>query len=258
MMFELGLGLIAAGLVISILGSLFYIINAFKVHAGWGLAILFLPFASIAFFFAHFKKAIKPTFASFVGMVMMPVGVFLAPSDPAFDTKLVGYIPQAEELGIQAEMIPSFSEAIEMVKQIDVDELTAARREGRAPEWSGAPGADGDDAPSEETISIELPEMFKFGGKKESQPEVVAAPPPSAPAAAGAEAATPEPTVFDISNANVRQSLIGLSEEAVSDELGKPLGVGSKRGLTYWMYVDRIVTFDQNRRVAKIDFDGGS
>jgi hypothetical protein len=60
--------LIAAGLV-SLLGSLWFLMVAFRAGIVWGLACLFIPFAALVFLAMHWEEAKKPFLMSFLAAI---------------------------------------------------------------------------------------------------------------------------------------------------------------------------------------------
>lgn len=79
-----GQSILATALVISsfallILGSLWYVITAFRVSLWWGLGNIFVPFVSIIFLFVHWKKAIKPFLVSLLGIILIFLSLYFLP-----------------------------------------------------------------------------------------------------------------------------------------------------------------------------------
>jgi hypothetical protein len=86
---QLGFVILAVGLALTAVGSLWLIIRAFRTGLGWGLAVLLLPGVGvIAYALFHFKRAIWP-------LVVMLLGGLVAASPIAIN-KLVP--PVKEEL----------------------------------------------------------------------------------------------------------------------------------------------------------------
>jgi hypothetical protein len=52
-------GFVLAGIggLIAFIGGLMIIIAAFRIHVGWGLGCIFVPFVSIVFIIAHWSEA---------------------------------------------------------------------------------------------------------------------------------------------------------------------------------------------------------
>lgn len=62
------------GLIALIIGGITLIIAAFKEHIAWGLAVWFLPFASLAFCIAHWDKARVGFLFQLGGVVAFVIG----------------------------------------------------------------------------------------------------------------------------------------------------------------------------------------
>lgn len=62
------------------------IVKAFRVSTGWGLAVIFLPFASLLFIINHWSDTKNAFLGGLAGMVLVVMGVIIAPSpDPVED-----------------------------------------------------------------------------------------------------------------------------------------------------------------------------
>lgn len=72
--------LIISGLILFLAGSTWYLIEAFRVSLLWGLGNIFVPFVSIIFLFAHWRKAAKPFLLSILGIAVMCSSLFLSPT----------------------------------------------------------------------------------------------------------------------------------------------------------------------------------
>ena len=64
------LGLMAIGGVICFVGGIMFLVAAFRVHVGWGLAVLLIPFASLVFLFTHWQDAKLPFLVQIAGAVL--------------------------------------------------------------------------------------------------------------------------------------------------------------------------------------------
>jgi hypothetical protein len=62
--------LLVSGLVVFLIGSIWYLITTFRVGLLWGLGCMFLPFISIIFLFLHWKVAARPFFISMLGVTI--------------------------------------------------------------------------------------------------------------------------------------------------------------------------------------------
>lgn len=74
-LFELGLVLLAAGLLISFIASVMMLVAAFSQHVGWGLGILFFPPVSLLFLFMCWQRARKPFMWSVAGSLLLAAGM---------------------------------------------------------------------------------------------------------------------------------------------------------------------------------------
>lgn len=72
--------LLGSGLVVFLLGSLWYLIAAFRISILWGLGCIFVPFVPIVFLFAHWRVAAKPFIVSILGLAFVFTATFLMPA----------------------------------------------------------------------------------------------------------------------------------------------------------------------------------
>src|SRR6478609_2487028 len=70
---------IIAGVFFAVVGVVWFVVVAFKRHVGWGLAVLFLPFANLVFLGRAWSRARRPFLLSIAGMILCGVGLFLSP-----------------------------------------------------------------------------------------------------------------------------------------------------------------------------------
>jgi len=69
------------GLIIGLIYGIILLVKAFQVHWGWGLAYLFIPFASLVFVIKYWDISKKPFLWTILGVVLMFVGgMLLGPS----------------------------------------------------------------------------------------------------------------------------------------------------------------------------------
>lgn len=73
----LGLVLMGVGGLIAIVGSIWFLIEAFKSGILWGLGCLFVPFVSLIWLVTHWEDGAKPFGLSLLGSVIMVGGMFL-------------------------------------------------------------------------------------------------------------------------------------------------------------------------------------
>lgn len=71
--------LVGAGLVIVVIGGLWYTIETFRVGILWGLSCLLLPLVSFVFLFVHWKVAARPFFVSMLGAALIIAGTLFVP-----------------------------------------------------------------------------------------------------------------------------------------------------------------------------------
>jgi hypothetical protein len=65
------------GIIVLIVGSIMFLIAAFKEHILWGLGSLFVPFVSLVFLIMHWSVAKKPFLIQIIGAVLMIIGAVL-------------------------------------------------------------------------------------------------------------------------------------------------------------------------------------
>jgi hypothetical protein len=73
-----GVSLFVIGALVAGVAWIWFLIRAFSVHAGWGLACLFLPFAPLVFLFMHWQEGRKPFLVNLAGAAGCGLGLFLA------------------------------------------------------------------------------------------------------------------------------------------------------------------------------------
>jgi hypothetical protein len=72
--------LMIVALMVFLVGSLWFLSVAFRISALWGLACLFVPFASLVFLVTHWNETKKPFLLSVAGGILLFVPIALAPS----------------------------------------------------------------------------------------------------------------------------------------------------------------------------------
>lgn len=72
--------LVGAGLIILVVGGLWYTIETFRVGILWGLSCLFLPLVSFVFLFVHWRVAARPFFISMLGAALLISGTLFVPA----------------------------------------------------------------------------------------------------------------------------------------------------------------------------------
>jgi hypothetical protein len=76
MIHTLGAIAVWAGLILMLVGGLFFIISAFQESILWGLGVLFLPFVSLVFLVLAWPRAKGPFFLQLYGIVIVLIGIF--------------------------------------------------------------------------------------------------------------------------------------------------------------------------------------
>ena len=71
--------LVAAGVLVSLIGSVWGLVLAFRTSIWWGLSWLFLPFAALIFLLVHFKQAKGAALTILIGAALLGVGFSQAP-----------------------------------------------------------------------------------------------------------------------------------------------------------------------------------
>ena len=67
------------GLLISVIGGIWFLVVAFRETIWWGLGSLFIPFVALIFLIMHWGDAKNPFFVSLLGVVIMIVVAVLMP-----------------------------------------------------------------------------------------------------------------------------------------------------------------------------------
>lgn len=76
----LGIGMFALGALGSFIFGIMILITAFQKHILWGLAYLFLPFASLIFVVMNWDRASKPFLLGLLSGAIAIGGVFVSPT----------------------------------------------------------------------------------------------------------------------------------------------------------------------------------
>jgi hypothetical protein len=71
--------LIAAGVLLTVSATIWFVVNAFKRHILWGLGVLLVPFVNLIFLFRAWSAAKRPFILAVVGLVLSAVGLFFSP-----------------------------------------------------------------------------------------------------------------------------------------------------------------------------------
>lgn len=75
----LALILLVAGIVISVIGGIWFLIVAFSESIFWGVGCLFIPLVSLIFLILHWREAAKPFIVSLIGALLTLTAEFVAP-----------------------------------------------------------------------------------------------------------------------------------------------------------------------------------
>jgi len=73
----MGLFLVILGFVVNSLAGLVILVKAFKVSAGWGLAVMFIPFAGLFFIIKNWEDTKTPFLVGIGGVVLTLLGGFM-------------------------------------------------------------------------------------------------------------------------------------------------------------------------------------
>ena len=65
-----------AGLVLVLIGGVFFILAAFRTSLLWGLAVLFLPVVPLIFLIVHWHRAKGPFVIQLYGLAFVAISVF--------------------------------------------------------------------------------------------------------------------------------------------------------------------------------------
>jgi hypothetical protein len=75
----MGALIILLGIVIFVIGGLFFLVAAFRESIWWGLACLFIPIVSLFFLIVHWRVAQKPFFIQLLGFAVLVIGAIISP-----------------------------------------------------------------------------------------------------------------------------------------------------------------------------------
>ncbi len=74
----IGMVLVIIGVIISVIGGLWFLITAFSESPVWGIGCLLIPFVSLFFLVLHFDKAGKPFGVNVIGMLIAVAGAMMS------------------------------------------------------------------------------------------------------------------------------------------------------------------------------------
>ncbi len=99
----MGVFLFFIGFVVNLVCGVIIIVKAFRVSAGWGLAVIFLPFAALFFVINHWADTKKVFLVSVGGGALAFMGAISIANSPALQDKM----RQTEEPRVAREASPS-------------------------------------------------------------------------------------------------------------------------------------------------------
>jgi hypothetical protein len=82
----LSITLMVIGFILSLIGGIWFLVEAFRTTVWWGLGCLFISIVELIFLIIHWDRAAKPFGLSVLGGVILFVGAFAAPG--SFETYL--------------------------------------------------------------------------------------------------------------------------------------------------------------------------
>lgn len=71
--------LAVVGAIISFVGGIWFLVEAFRESIWWGLGCLFLPIVSLIFLIVHWAEARKPFVVVLLGNVLVFIATLIAP-----------------------------------------------------------------------------------------------------------------------------------------------------------------------------------
>ena len=73
-------GLVIVGMIVQLVGAIWFLYVAFNESVPWGLVCLLIPFAGLVFLITHWYDASKPFGVTILGAVIIVFASFMAPS----------------------------------------------------------------------------------------------------------------------------------------------------------------------------------
>jgi hypothetical protein len=92
-----GVFLLFLGFAVNTLAGLVIIVKAFKVSVGWGLAVMFIPFAGLFFIIKNWEDTKTPFLVGIGGGVLMLIGIFTTAMTTPDETPTVASQSASEE-----------------------------------------------------------------------------------------------------------------------------------------------------------------
>ena len=75
----LGMVLFVIGVIVSLIGGIWFLVVAFRASVWWGLGCLFIPFVWLVFLIMHWSDAAKPFFVSLLGAALITAVAIMMP-----------------------------------------------------------------------------------------------------------------------------------------------------------------------------------
>ena len=76
----MGFFLLGVGVLVNIVCGFWIIFQAFRVSVGWGLAVMFIPFASLVFVYKNWSDTKTPFLAGLGGSLLVIISAMMAPT----------------------------------------------------------------------------------------------------------------------------------------------------------------------------------
>ena len=76
------------GVIIALVYSVLFLVEAFKVHVGWGFGCIFVPFVSLVFLIMHWDVAKRPFLRSLLAIPFYVIAVIILASTAAQSTPI--------------------------------------------------------------------------------------------------------------------------------------------------------------------------
>jgi hypothetical protein len=75
----LAVSLIVVGMIMLIIGGVWFLVAAFRESVLWGLACLFVPIVQLFFLIVHWPEAKRPFLFQLLAIVLVIVAMFIRP-----------------------------------------------------------------------------------------------------------------------------------------------------------------------------------
>lgn len=118
--------LLGIGFLIMLIGNIMFLVAGFRMHVGWGLALLFLPFAGLLFLILHWDEAKRPFLIGLLGFLLSGMGWALG-------------ITQGVTAGGSGGAPPAMAKALQM--QMQAQKMRQAQNRPHAVRSSGGGSA---------------------------------------------------------------------------------------------------------------------